>query len=243
MSTFLKLSFLFFIGATLGWVLELFFRRATNREKKWINPGFCTGPYLPLYGFGLCLMYLLHDIPLPGWISNDRVVLLIRIFAMGLGATLLEYIAGLLCLKVFKVRLWDYSNRPGNIQGIICPLFTLFWILIAAVYCLFLHRHVLEAIEWLSHNLAYSFAVGMFFGVFLMDVANSAHLVVRLKQFAEENRVIIRFEDIKDNIKRYHTQTRKKYRFFLPFRSDRTMMEHLKEMRDGFEQLRSRQKK
>ena len=53
MNTFLKLAFLFYIGSSLGWVLELFFRRfisGNNPERKWINPGFMVGPYVPLYG-------------------------------------------------------------------------------------------------------------------------------------------------------------------------------------------------
>ena len=62
MNFFLTLAYLFFIGSVSGWVLELFFRKffsASNPEHKWINPGFCTGPYLPIYGFGLCALYLL----------------------------------------------------------------------------------------------------------------------------------------------------------------------------------------
>ena len=65
MNLFLTLAFLFFIGSVLGWVLELFFRKffsGSNPEHKWINPGFCTGPYLPIYGFGLCALYLLARI-------------------------------------------------------------------------------------------------------------------------------------------------------------------------------------
>lgn len=56
MNLFLTLAYLFFIGSVLGWVLELFYRRfisGANPERKWINPGFCVGPYVPLYGFGL----------------------------------------------------------------------------------------------------------------------------------------------------------------------------------------------
>ena len=56
MSVFLTLAYLFFIGSVFGWVLELFFRKffsSSNPEHKWINPGFCTGPYLPIYGCGL----------------------------------------------------------------------------------------------------------------------------------------------------------------------------------------------
>lgn len=62
MNLFLSLAYLFFIGSVLGWILELFFRKyfsGSNPEHKWINPGFCTGPYVPLYGFGLCILYLL----------------------------------------------------------------------------------------------------------------------------------------------------------------------------------------
>ena len=64
MNTFLKLAFLFYIGSSLGWVLELFFRRfisGNNPERKWINPGFMVGPYVPLYGTGLCILYLSNE--------------------------------------------------------------------------------------------------------------------------------------------------------------------------------------
>lgn len=48
MNMFLTLAYLFFIGSTLGWVAELLYRRflsGANPERKWINPGFCVGPY------------------------------------------------------------------------------------------------------------------------------------------------------------------------------------------------------
>ena len=60
MNLFLTLAFLFFIGAITGWVIEVLFRRflsSANPERKWINPGFCTGPYMTLYGVGLCMLY------------------------------------------------------------------------------------------------------------------------------------------------------------------------------------------
>ena len=45
MGIFPRLAYLFFLGSTYGWVLELFFRRffsKANPEHKWINPGFCV---------------------------------------------------------------------------------------------------------------------------------------------------------------------------------------------------------
>ena len=42
----LVMAFLFFVGSVLGWCTEVLFRRVFT-AKKWINPGFLTGPYLP----------------------------------------------------------------------------------------------------------------------------------------------------------------------------------------------------
>ena len=83
MSIFLTLAFLFFMGSVLGWVLELFLRRffsRANPERKWINPGFLVGPYVPLYGFGLCGLFLLARLESLHWIENpvlSRIVLLL----------------------------------------------------------------------------------------------------------------------------------------------------------------------
>ena len=57
MNMFLIFVFIFFIGSTFGYILELFFRRIVHG--KWVNPGFLVGPYLPIYGFGGVFMYLL----------------------------------------------------------------------------------------------------------------------------------------------------------------------------------------
>lgn len=122
MNLFLKLAYLFFIGSVLGWVLELFYRRfisSANPERKWINPGFCVGPYVPLYGSGLCILYLLASFgDSHGTDTAGGRVLLIA--GMALSMTAIEYIAGLMSLKLMHVRLWDYSNQWGNIQGLIC---------------------------------------------------------------------------------------------------------------------------
>ena len=91
MEIFLILTVLFAVGALCGGVLELFFRRFNS--KKWINPGFLHGPYLPLYGFGLALLFLIARIPLGGisavWLRY--VVLLAVICAVMTG---IEYVAG-----------------------------------------------------------------------------------------------------------------------------------------------------
>ena len=245
MNLFLKLSFLFFIGSLSGWLLEVLFRRflsEANPDRKWINPGFCTGPYLPLYGCGLCLMYLIASLEGLNLITEPILQKLLLFFIMAVCMTVIEYIAGVLSLKTIKVRLWDYSNEKGNIQGIICPKFSLIWAIFGALYYFLIHPHILEALSWLSENLAFSFVIGLFFGVFIIDAASSIQLVSKLKKYAEENEVIVRYEEIKKRIRIRHEENKQKYNFFRPFRSDIPLSEYLKELRDSFEIKRKKQK-
>lgn len=238
MNLFLTLAFLFFIGSVSGWVLEVFFRRffsSANPDRKWINPGFCTGPYLPLYGSGLCLLYLIAQMENLDWIASPFWSRLVLLLVMAVCMTAIEYIAGLYTLKVTKVRLWDYSDEWGNIQGIICPRFSLFWAILGAIYYFFIHPYILGILQWLSCTLAFSFVIGLFFGVFLVDVVHSAKLVSKLKHYAEENNVIVRYEAIKADIRRKHDQSRHRYHFFHPFQTPLPLSEHLKDLKGSFE--------
>ena len=164
----LILSFLFFIGSMFGWVLELLFRRIVHG--KWINPGFLTGPALPLYGTGLCFLYILSNIPLTS-IENPILQNIARILLMTVVMTAIEYIAGLLFIKGMNIKLWDYSKRWGNIDGIICPLFSVIWGAVGAAYYYLVHPHILQSLLWLSNNLAFSYFIGYFFGIFTMYIS------------------------------------------------------------------------
>lgn len=237
MNIWLVLAFLFCIGSILGWVLELLYRNLTDKGINWVNPGFCTGPYLPIYGFGLCALFLLADLENYNFIANPVLNKFVLFVVMALGMTLIEYVAGIFCLKYLKVRLWDYSNFRGNIQGIICPLFSFFWAILGAVYYFLIHPHILDALTWLSNNLGFSFFIGMFYGVFIIDVIHSAQLVVKLKKFAEENDVVLKYEAIKDRIRDTYQNVSEKYHFFSPFRSLKPLNEYLKEIAESFEHI------
>ncbi len=201
MNFFLILAFLFFIGSIMGWIIELFFRRfisKANPEHKWINPGFCTGPYLPLYGAGLCILFLIASLEDLNLISSPFWNKAVLFLAMAIFMTLIEYITGIVCLKTSNVRLWDYSEEWGNINGIICPKFSLIWALCGAAYYFLVHPYIKNALAWLSENLAFSFFIGVFFGVFIIDIAHSAQFISKLRKFAVENDVIVRYEHLKD---------------------------------------------
>ena len=157
--------------------------------------------------------------------------------------TAIEYIAGIYSLRVNRVRLWDYTDQWGNIQGVICPKFSLAWALLGALYYFLIHPHILNALSWLSRNLAFSFVIGMFFGVFAVDVGHSARIVSKLKAFARENGVVVRYDAVKAHIRNQVEQNRQKYHFFRPFHSERPLPELLEELKDRFEKRREHVKK
>ena len=190
------ISTLFVIGSLIGWIIELFFRRFVS-QKKWMNPGFLTGPYLPIYGFGVLVLYAVSNIPLG--ITNQIVDIIVRILIIGVGMTVVEFIAGLIFIKGLKVKLWDYSDRKGNIMGIICPSFSLIWLVVGSLYYFLLNPFLVEDISWISENLIYTYFVGMVMGAMAVDFAYSIHLATKLKEYKEIAN--LRFEDFKKELK------------------------------------------
>ena len=232
MNVFLILAFLFFIGSLLGWGIEVIFRKffsASNPEKKWINPGFLVGPYLPIYGFGLCVLYLLASLEKYSIISQPIINKLVLFAVMAIGMTLIEYIAGLIFIKGMKVKLWDYSDNWGNIQGIICPLFSLFWAILGALYYFLVHPYILDALQWLSENLAFSFVIGFFFGVFVLDFCYSANVLVRIRKFAADNKIIVKYEELREHIRKNRERFEEKSKFMFTFKSETPFAEQLRQ--------------
>ena len=119
---------------------------------------------------------------------------------MTIAMTVVEYIAGRIFIIGMNIKLWDYSDEWGNIQGIICPLFSFFWGVIAALYYFFLHPHILNAVYWLADHLTFSFFIGFFYGVFVIDCVVSFNLMNKVKKFAKENDLIVRVEELKSRL-------------------------------------------
>ncbi len=218
MNVFLVLAFLFFIGSVAGWVLELLYRRLISNGK-WINPGFLVGPYLPLYGFGLCIFYLISQLNLNG---------ILIVLIMMISVTAIEYIAGIIFIKGMGVKLWDYSNEWGNIDGLICPRYMLFWGVLGAIYYYLINPYILDSLSWLQDNLAFSFFIGFFFGIILIDTIYSTQLVVKIRKFAKEKQLIVKYEEFKATILEQAQKNKEKYSFIFAINNNvKTIEKHL----------------
>ena len=232
MNVALVLAFLFYIGSSFGWFLELFYRRLIG--KKWMNPGFLTGPYLPIYGIGLCMLFLLSFVDM-SLVENPILRNILLLIFMGIAMTIIEYVAGVIFIKGLKVKLWDYSNMWGNIGGIICPLYTFLWSILGAIYYFFIQSHMIKAVEWLSQNLAFSFVIGFFFGILTIDMANSMNLVVKLRKFAKENHILVRFEELKNHIREDQEKRKEKINYLFAFKTSKLLGETLAEYKNKYQ--------
>lgn len=194
LTLFLIIAFLFAVGAIAGWCIEVIFRKffsKANPERRWLNPGFCLGPYLPLYGCGLVALFFLSYFGDMVGYGETWVSKIVLFFIMALIMTVIELIAGLLSVYVFKVRLWDYRNQWGNFKGIICPKFTFLWAVLSAAYYFLVQPNILSSLKWLSTHLTFSFAVGLFYGVFIIDVIISSGTAVKLRKYAKEKDIVV----------------------------------------------------
>lgn len=191
------ISTLFVVGSLLGWIIEFFFRRFVS-QKKWVNPGFLMGPYLPIYGFGVIILYGVSNISFG--IQSQAWDIVVRIFIIGVGMTLVEFIAGLIFIKALKIKLWDYSNRKGNIMGIICPLFSFLWLIVGSLYYFLLNPVLVMGLNWISENLVYAYFIGGVIGAIIVDLSYSIHLATKVKEFKELSG--LRFDQFKKELRK-----------------------------------------
>lgn len=69
------------------------------------------------------------------------------------------------------------------------------------------------------HNLAFSFVVGMFYGVFFVDLAYSLQLVAKVRAFAKEHEVLIRYEMLRQQIRDNAEEHKEKIHWFFSLKS------------------------
>ena len=110
MNYFINLILLFFTAAFLGWCMEVTGKYFVYH--RFINRGMLTGPCLPIYGAGACIVTIIVGL-VPGSESSMGTTFFIAFFACGF----IEYMASYVMEKKFHARWWDYSTKPMNLNG------------------------------------------------------------------------------------------------------------------------------
>lgn len=213
MNLFVNIVFLFFIGGVGGYFIELIYRRLAHH--RFINPGFLHGPFLPIYGFGLLLLFGLCSIPLN--INIMWVKIFIRVVLIFASLTVIEYLGGLIFIKILNIRLWDYSKLWGNIQGIICPLFSLIWGILGTLYYLILHPLLVHLLQLTDGNTILYFIMGIFIGILIIDFIQSFKVAQKIGKILKSINLHIPYDALKIKLKLYANKHNYKTHFFKPF--------------------------
>ena len=144
-----NLIWLFFIYSFAGWCIEVC--HAAVRRRKFVNRGFVNSPLCPIYGFGA----VLFGIFLPELTGSPFFLFLGGMLL----ASILEYSTGMAMEKIFRKKLWDYSDIRLNLSGYICARYCLLWGALALLTMLFANpllcgffrfipRPVTLAVQW-----------------------------------------------------------------------------------------------
>ena len=111
---FILVFSLFIVGSLLGFLHENIFAMLKGQEG--IRQGLIYGPFIPVYGVGLLLFYLIYSHVEVD--KKSKAVELLIIFVIGFimgGFT--EYLCSYLQETIMGTKSWDYSNVMFNLNG------------------------------------------------------------------------------------------------------------------------------
>lgn len=169
--TIFILTFSFYAFA--GWIMETLYRSILQRRI--VNPGFLTGPFLPIYG-----LFATIAIWSSGLLSHIAWEWQFAWFVFL--STLLEYVAGWFFERFFHLQLWDYHSTPFNFQGRIALPYSMLWGILGLVFHIILHPTV--QLQMLRIPIAFRTILAIILTTYVIgDIIHSSLLLRRLEHF------------------------------------------------------------
>lgn len=139
--TFKRLLAYFIIYSFLGFIVETIFGILTKGVLE-SRQSCLFGPFCCIYGLGAAIMIPgLQKFKKSNW----------GIFIAGaIEGSIIEYVISWIGEVIFKIKWWDYSNMPFNINGRITLMFSIFWGLLALGLIRFINPYIELGLNKLS---------------------------------------------------------------------------------------------
>jgi uncharacterized membrane protein len=174
--------FLYFgVMAFAGWIIETIYR--SHKEKQFVNAGFLSGPFVPIYGFGAVIITAVS-------VEAESLSASLGWIITLLSPTILEYFGSWLMEKIFHLQLWDYHQERFNLQGRICLKFSVYWAGLAVLLVLFIQPQVFTRITIFGPYLSHFIAGGLC-AYFVVDVNHSVQAIYHFTAFQKEIALLI----------------------------------------------------
>lgn len=107
----------------LGWIIENLYSLIINGSFQ--QDGFLIGPFKPMYGLAMSFLILVDDI-----LGLNMYNFFIICFCV---PTIIEYLTGIIMLKIFRKKYWDYSGLKYNYKGVVSLKFSLYWTILTFI--------------------------------------------------------------------------------------------------------------
>ena len=192
---YLCLMFLFY--SIFGYVVEIAFC-SYHANKVIINRGFLIGPYLPIYGSSVVLMYMfLYKY------QDDPITLFVMCCFI---CSVMEFFTSYFLEKIFKVRWWDYSDKRFDLDGRICLTNSLLFGLGGLAIFYILNPIILPLFNKMSEKVLIILTLSLM-AIFIIDVIISIVVLIELKissinfssKDVTEELIILRNEKLRKN--------------------------------------------
>ncbi len=163
----------FSIASFVCWCFEAIYK--SIKEKRFVNPGFLYGPFLPIYGFASVTIYYIN-------LSLSKVPFILKLPIWFMLATFIEYITSFILEKIFSTKLWDYSNEKFNFHGRVCLKFSIYWTILC-LFALYIAQPIaFSLLKKVDEKIKYFFA-GTMLAYFIIDSFFSAKLYSGIMEF------------------------------------------------------------
>lgn len=200
----------FYIYCFFGWIIESTYVSVCTGN--WVNRGFMRGPVIPIYGTG-AIIILFAVIPF-----RTSPIL---VFILGtIAASVLEFVTGFVMERIYKVRYWDYSDKPFNLCGYICLFNSLCWGVLSILLIYLVHSWVEKGVLFLNDMVLLSIDSGIS-SLFIVDLFNSSTTAVELKKMLANS------QKLKDDLMNVHN---KMIEFNTAIANGKEKMDELKKM-------------
>ena len=200
----------FYIYCFFGWIIESIYVSVCTGN--WVNRGFMRGPVIPIYGTGAVIV-LFAVIPFR---TSPILVFIVGTVA----ASILEFVTGFVMERIYKVRYWDYSDKPFNLCGYICLFNSLCWGVLSILLIYLVHSWVEKGVLFLNDMVLLSIDSGIS-SLFIVDLFNSSTTAVELK------RMLANSQKLKDDLMNIHN---KMIEFTTAIANGKEKMDELKQM-------------
>ena len=133
----------FIIYSVIGFIIETLYGIVESGVIE-SRKSFLYGPFCAIYGLGAIIMILGLN-----YFKKNKYYVFIGGFLLG---SIVEYLISFFGELIYKVKWWDYTTMPININGRVCIYFSILWGVLALILIKYINPRVDKVLDKIKEN-------------------------------------------------------------------------------------------